>query len=111
MDRNSAFKIRVFCGKMKVEDFALNILQLVNYKSNVKETIIDVETVSGTNNVIVSSYKDISSELKSMFNAEEVKVEPLHLYTVDWCDLGAKTEKEIEHLVYDKEEEVLIISE
>lgn len=111
MDKERVFKIKVFGGKMKVEDFALSILKLVNYKSSMKETVIDIETVEGTNNVIVCSYKDISSELKSMFNTNEVRVEPLHLYKIDWCDLDKKIEKEIEHLVYDKDEEILIISE
>lgn len=111
MEREKIYRINVFGGKMKVEDFALGILKLVNYKSSVKETIVDVTTVQGTNWVIVDSYKDISEELKDMFNADEIRVEPLNLYLIDWCDLGKKTEKEIEHLVYDKEEEVLIIGE
>lgn len=111
MDKERVYKIRVFGGKMKVEDFALSILTLVNYKSSVKETVIDVQTIEGTNNVIVCSYKDISSELKDMFNAEEVQVEPLNLYMVDWCDLDDKIGEEMEHLVYDKDEEVLIIQD
>lgn len=111
MDRERVYRIHVYGGKMKTEDFALSILTLVNYRSSVKESIIDIKTVEGTNTVIVDSYKDISTDLKRMFNTEEVQVEPLTVFSVDWCDLGSRVEAEIEDLVYNKDEAVLIISE
>ena len=111
MEKERGYRIKVNGGEMKVEDFAKGILTLVNYKSSVKETIIDVKTVENTNIVIVDSYKDISDDLKDMFNAESAEVSPLNLYKVEWCDLGSKIENEIEQLLYDEEEDVLILWE
>lgn len=111
MEKERVYRITVNGGEISTEDFALNILKLVNYKSSIKETIIDIKTVQGTNVVIVDSYKDVSDELKDMFNADEVQVEHLNLYIVSWCDLDTKIADEIEELVYEKDEEVLIIGE
>lgn len=111
IEKEKVYRLRVIGGEMKVDDFAKSILVLVNLKSSVKETVIDVTTVENSNIVIVDSYKDMSQELKHMFNTECVEVSTLNLYRVDWCDLGAEVSKEIEELVYAKEEDVLILGE
>lgn len=110
MEKTKGFKHVVIGGEISVEDFALKILQLVNYRSSRKDTVLDVRTVDGTNNVVVCSCENIEKDLKSMFNASDVMTDPLTTYNLDWSDLGGKIAKEIESLVYDDEEEVLIIS-
>lgn len=111
MEKQIAYRITVYGGEMNVSDFALNILKLVNYKSSCYETILDVKTVQGTNTVIVDSYDDVSNDLKTMFNTDDVLIETLNIYMVDWCDLGKEVASEINELIYEKEEEVLIIGE
>lgn len=110
MEKIKGFKHVVIGGEMSVTDFAKSILKLVNYRSSIKDSIIDVKTVEGTNNVVVSSCNDIAGDLKGMFNAENVITYPLTVYCTDWSDLGKKIANEIENLVYEKEEEVLITS-
>lgn len=112
MEKLNVYRLSVYGGEMPVREFAESILILVNYRSNRKETIIDLKTLEGSNIVIVDSHKDISEELKRLFNTDRVDVEKLNVYLIeDGYDLGKNIGDEINKKIYDKDEIVKIISE
>lgn len=50
--KNKINEVHMDLGKMSLHDFALEVLRLVNLRSN-NDGIIDVQTVYGTNELIV----------------------------------------------------------
>ena len=111
MERDKGFKHVVIGDEnMSIEEFAKAVLVLVNYRSSVKNSVLDIKTVEGTNHVVVCSTENIEKKLKEMFNAEDVATYPLNSYYLDISDLGKKVASEIENILYEKEEEFLIVS-
>lgn len=78
-------------GKEDLNEFAKGILILTNAMSSRKDTVIDIKTQDGTNDVIIHSLIDIDDVLNAHFKSilSKDKIEVLQL---DYDDLTGKTQ-------------------
>lgn len=83
MHLEKGYQFRIDIETVKVEEFAKIILALVNTKSsnNQEFKIVDIETLAGTNLIVVTAKEDIESYL-SQLTGGEIKKTELVLATV-----------------------------
>lgn len=93
MEKRQGFKY-VVDVKGNVEEFAKVILQLVNLKSSVPDSILHVKTLDGTNLIQVVTYKD-SKEFLAEFG-EVTMAEETEVQTITFNDLKPSIQAQIE---------------
>lgn len=78
-------------GHEDLNEFAKGILFMVNAQSSRKDTIINVQTLDGTNIVIVDSLMEIDSEVDAYFKEVRSK-EIIDILQLDFDDLNKKSQ-------------------
>ena len=76
-------------GHKDIDAFAKGILVMTNAMSSRKDTVIGVQTLEGTNTVIVHSLIEIDLEVEAHFN-EVVSKEVIDVLRLDFDDLSKK---------------------
>lgn len=82
-------------GHEDINEFARGILVMTNAMSSRKDTVIGIETLDGTNKVIVHSLIEIDLEVEAHFN-KVISKEVIDVLQLDIDDLSQKPQKWID---------------